>query len=123
MVSERARWEERYRSGDTPWDTGRPSSELQRVIAEERIPPSRAIELGCGSGTNAVWLAKQGFEVTGVDLSSAAISRACERAASEGAKVTFLCADVLNLPDLGTYDFVFDRGCYHVVRRIDVPGY
>src|SRR5438270_11643617 len=106
MVSERARWEERYRSGDTPWDTGRPSSELQRVIAEERIPPSRAIELGCGSGTNAVWLAKQGFEVTAVDLSPLAISRARERAVGEGVPVCFLCADVLIVPVVGTYDVV-----------------
>ena len=122
-MSEVARWEERYRSGDTPWDTGRPSSELQRVIAEENIRPCRAIELGCGSGTNAVWLAQQGFDVTAVDLSSLAISRARERAAAEHAKVRFVCADVLNPPDLGSYDFVFDRGCYHVVRRIDVQAY
>jgi SAM-dependent methyltransferase len=122
-MSETARWEVRYRTGDTPWDTGQPSSELQRVIAEEHIRPCRAIELGCGSGTNAVWLAKQGFEVTGVDFSSLAISRAHGRAASEGVKVSFLCADVLNLADLGRYDFVFDRGCYHVVRRIDVQSY
>src|SRR5438128_12274807 len=100
-MSESTRWEERYRSGDTPWDTGRPSSELQRVITEERIGPGRAIELGCGSGTNAVWLAQQGFEVTAVDLSPLAISRGRERAASEGAKVRFLCADALNPPDLG----------------------
>src|SRR5207245_10634643 len=109
-MSETARWEERYRTGDTPWDTGQPSSELQRVVAEEHIHPGRSIELGCGSGTNAVWLAKQGFEVTAVDVSSAAISRARERAASEGGKVSFLCGDVLNLRDIGTYDFVFDRG-------------
>ena len=122
-MSETARWEERYRTGDTPWDTGEPSSELQRVIAEEHIRPCRVIEMGCGSGTNAVWLAQQGFEVTAVDLSSLAITRAREHAASEGAKVDFLCADVLNLPDVGTYDFVFDRGCYHVVRRLDVQSY
>ena len=93
------------------------------MVAEEHIHPGRSIELGCGSGTNAVWLAKQGFEVTAVDVSSAAISRARERAASEGAKVSFLCGDVLNLPDIGTYDFVFDCGCYHVVRRLDVQSY
>jgi SAM-dependent methyltransferase len=122
-MSEIARWEERYRSGDTPWDTGQPSTELQRLIAEENIRPCRAIEMGCGSGTNAVWLAKQGFEVTAVDLSPLAISRARERAAAEGAQVQFLCTDVLNLPELGSYDFVFDRGCYHVVRRIDVQSY
>lgn len=122
-MSEITRWEERYRGGDTPWDTGRPSSELQRVLTEEEIRPCRAIELGCGTGTNAVWLAQHGFEVTAVDLSSLAISRASEHAAAEGAKVHFLCADVLNLPDLGSYDFFFDRGCYHVVRRIDVQAY
>ena len=122
-MSEEVRWEERYRSGDTPWDTGMPSSELQRVVAAENIRPCRAIELGCGTGTNAVWLAQQGFDVTAVDLSAQALSRARARAASEGAKVSFLCADVLNLPDLGSFDFFFDRGCYHVVRRIDVQSY
>jgi methyl halide transferase len=122
-MAEEARWEERYRSGDTPWDTGKPSSELQRVLAAENIRPCRAIELGCGSGTNAVWLAQQGFVVTAVDLSSLAIERARARAASEGAKIDFLCADVLNLPDLGRFDFFFDRGCYHVVRRIAVQRY
>lgn len=122
-MSESARWEERYRSGDTPWETGRPSGELQRVIAEEGIRPCRAIELGCGSGTNVVWLANQGFEVTALDLSPLAISRARDRAAAEAVNAHFLCADALSLPDLGTYDFFFDRGCYHVVRRIDVGSY
>jgi SAM-dependent methyltransferase len=122
-MSELARWEERYRSGDTPWDTGRPSSELQRVLTQEEIRPCRAIELGCGTGTNAIWLAQQGFEVAAVDLSSLAISRAREHAAAEGTKVDFMCADVLNPPDLGSYDFFFDRGCYHVVRRSDVQAY
>lgn len=122
-MSEITRWEERYRTGDTPWDTGMPSSELQRVVSEEGIRPCRALELGCGTGTNAVWLAKQGFEVTAVDLSPLAISNARERAASDGAKIDFVCADVLNLPDLGSFDFFFDRGCYHVVRRIDVQSF
>jgi methyl halide transferase len=122
-VSELTRWEERYRSGDTPWDTGQPSRELQRVIAAENIRPCRVIELGCGTGTNAIWLAKQGFDVTAVDLSPLAINRAREQAAKQQVKPDFLCADVLNLPDLGTFDFFFDRGCYHVVRRGDVYGY
>jgi SAM-dependent methyltransferase len=122
-MSELARWEERYRSGDTPWDTAQPSSELQRVVATENIRPCPVIELGCGTGTNAIWLAKQGFDVTAVDLSTLAINRARERAAEQQVKPDFLCADVLNLPDLGSYDFFFDRGCYHVVRRIDVHTY
>jgi methyl halide transferase len=52
-MSEANRWDERYEKGDTPWDTGQPSSELRRVIAEAAIRPCLAVELGCGSGANA----------------------------------------------------------------------
>ena len=123
-MSERERWDERYRSGTTPWDTGTPSSELMRVLGEEKIAPCRAIDLGCGTGTNTVWLAQQGFDVTGLDLSPLAIRTAEERAAAAGVKPRLLAADVLNPPDLGgPFDFLFDRGCYHAVRRMDVGRY
>jgi SAM-dependent methyltransferase len=123
-MSDVEHWDQRYRQGESPWDTGRPSSELMRVVAEERIAPCRAIELGCGTGTNAVWLAQQGFDVVAVDLSPLAIGRAEERAKAAGVTVRFLAADVLNPPDLGgPYPFFFDRGCYHVVRRIDAGRY
>ncbi len=123
-MSDVEHWEQRYRTGDAPWDTGRPSSELQRVVAEEHIAPCRAIELGCGTGSNAVWLAEQGFDVTAVDLSPRAIERARQRAASAGLVVRFLPADVLQPPDLGgPFRFFFDRGCYHVVRRTDAHAY
>jgi SAM-dependent methyltransferase len=117
-------WNEHYRNAHTPWETGRPSSELVRIVAEDRIAPCRAIELGCGSGVNARWLAAQGFEVTALDFSSLAIERARANAAATGAAVRFLQADVLNVPaDLGTFPFFFDRGCYHAVRRYDAPAY
>jgi SAM-dependent methyltransferase len=117
-------WEEKYRSGQTPWDTGRPSSELVRVVAEENLTPCRAVDLGCGTGANAVWLASQGYEVTGIDLSPLAVERARERARAANVNARFLQADVTQLPDLGgPFDFFFDRGCYHVVRREDVSGY
>jgi 2-polyprenyl-3-methyl-5-hydroxy-6-metoxy-1,4-benzoquinol methylase len=123
-MSEQARWEERYRTGDTPWDTGERSSELVRVVAEEKVAPCRAIELGSGTGTNAVWLARQGFDVTAVDLSELALERARRRAAAAGVAIRFLLADVLALPELGEpFPFFFDRGCYHVVRRIDVQAF
>jgi SAM-dependent methyltransferase len=119
-----AKWDENYRTGHTPWDTGSPSSELMRVVREERIEPCRAIDLGCGTGTNAVWLAQQGFEVTGADLSSLAVDRSRSRAAAAGVRVRFLTADLLRPPALGgPFSFFFDRGCYHVLRRTDVNGY
>src|SRR5438046_3594526 len=117
-------WDNRYREGDSPWDTGRPSSELQRLLQEENVRPCRALELGCGTGTNAVWLAQQGYDVTAVDLAPLALERAEVRAKAAGVKVRFVAADVLDPPDLGgPFPFFFDRGCYHVVRRVDVGRY
>src|SRR5262245_59691738 len=124
-MSDTARWDERYEKGDTPWETGQPSSELLRVVSEVLIKPCRAVELGCGTGASAVWLAQQGFNVTTLDLSSLAIERGRRRADEASVRVNFLVADVLHpTADLaGPFDFIFDRGCYHVVRREDVTAY
>jgi SAM-dependent methyltransferase len=124
-MSDAARWDDHYAKGHTPWDTGQPSSELRRVMAERHIGACRALELGCGSGASAVWLAQQGFGVTAVDISALAIEQARRRAAQAGASVRWLVADILQpLPELaGPFDFVFDRGCYHVVRREGPEAY
>jgi SAM-dependent methyltransferase len=116
------KWDERYRTGDLPWDTGKTSGELMRVIAEEKILPCKALELGCGTGTNSIWLAQQGFDMTAVDISPAAIQRARDIASKVA--VRFLVADVLApLKIEDRFAFFFDRGCYHVVRRVDVAAY
>ncbi|HVT29231.1 MAG TPA: class I SAM-dependent methyltransferase [Lacipirellulaceae bacterium] len=117
-MTEHIDWNDRYRDGDLPWDTGRPSSELHRVLNRYTIQPCHTLELGCGTGTNSVWLAQQGFDVTGVDLAPLAVERAERRAHATGVKVHFMVADVLQLPNLGEpFAFFFDRGCYHAVRR------
>jgi methyl halide transferase len=117
-------WDERYRQGQAPWDTGRPSPELVRVLAEERVTPGRALELGCGTGTNALYLAGQGFSVTAVDGSSVAIERARQRAARQGLAAEFVQGDVCALPAPPLpYDLLFDRGCYHCVRGENLTGY
>lgn len=116
-------WDDRYRDGDLPWDTGRPSAELLRVLADDFVRPCRAIDLGCGTGTNAIHLAEQGFHVTAVDISALAIDRARQKAQSAAVRVDFFVADVTALPADKPYDFVFDRGCYHCVRRNNLPGY
>jgi methyl halide transferase len=123
-MSEQARWNDRYQSGDVPWDTGYPSTELIQTIEEEGISPSRALELGCGTGTNSIWLAQQGFNVTAVDISPLALEQARHKAESANVHVSFLEVDVLNPPPLeAPFPFFFDRGCYHVVRRIDVDRF
>jgi SAM-dependent methyltransferase len=118
---EHINWNDRYREGNLPWDTGRPSSELQHVLSQNAIQPCRALDIGCGTGTNSVWLAQQGFEVTGIDLAPLAIERAEKRAVAAGVNARFVVADILDLPQLnGPFAFFFDRGCYHAVRR-DAP--
>jgi methyl halide transferase len=63
VMTEQIEWNDRYRDGDLPWDTGQNSSELQRVLGRNPIQPCRALELGCGTGTNSVWLAQQGLKL------------------------------------------------------------
>lgn len=114
-------WETHYQSGSPPWETGQPSQELARVIAEENIKPCRVIDLGCGSGINSVWLAQHGFEVTGVDVTPLAIEQARQRAAGAKVNVHFVLGDLLDFREpLEPFPFFFDRGCYHAVRQPDV---
>lgn len=122
--SQPAHWDRRYREGDTPWDLARPSAELIRSLDEEPVAPCPALELGCGAGDNAVYLAQRGFAVTAIDLSLVALDEARRRAAQVGAEVCFLQADACDLPsELPVFDFIFDRGCYHCVRCHDLAGF
>lgn len=117
-------WQAKYRDGNTPWDSGLPSKELIRVLAENPIGGSRVLELGCGTGTNAVYLAGRGFEVTAVDCSPLALDSARRKARDAGVRVDWVDADVQRFgADLEPFDFVFDRGCYHCCRRVDLNGY
>ena len=107
-------WNAFYAAGDLPWDTGAPDEHLMALVESGRVAPGRGLEIGCGTGTNALWLAARGFEVLGVDVAPLAIEQA--RAKAKGAQhcrfemVDFLVADPAGAP----FDFVFDRGCFHV---------
>jgi SAM-dependent methyltransferase len=117
-------WDERYLRGDTPWDSGRPEAELIRILKDGSLPRGRALELGCGTGTNAIYLAQSGFDVTAVDCAAPALDKAREKAAAAGVSVAWIQADVLHFtPPSGPYDFLFDRGCYHCCREVDLAGY
>jgi len=113
-----ARWDQRYIDDDLPWDSGVPDVHLPGVIEAYGIAPGKALEVGCGTGTNAIWLARQGFDVTGLDLSEVAIQRAEKKAAEAGVACRLLAGDFLTDPVPGApYDFVFDRGVLHVFDR------
>ena len=118
------RWDAAYLPGRRPgWDTGRPSSELKKAVEGGTLRPCRAVVLGCGSGTNAVYVAGQGFDVTGIDIAPRALTRAEEKARKADVRVRWLLADVLALPELEPFELVYDRGCYHGVRRQNAAGY
>jgi SAM-dependent methyltransferase len=108
-------WNDRYATGELPWDVGEPDEHLMRFLAGGTVSAGRALDVGCGTGTNVVWLAGRGFEATGIDVSSLAIERAKTKAAEAKARCAFFHLDFLeqNVPG-GPFDLVFDRGCFHV---------
>lgn len=114
-------WNDRYAAQDTPWDSGKPSRELQRLLTQFAVAPCRTLEIGCGTGTNAVYMAQQGFEVTGVDVAPIAIDQAKIKATEAGVAIDFRVVDLISpaqaFLELPPFDFVFDRGVYHVIRR------
>ncbi len=118
------RWDAPYRRERLPgWDVGRPCTHLVKAVEDAAFKPGRAIVFGCGSGTNAIYLASKGFEVTGVDVAPTALAIAAEKAQKANVKVDWLLADVVSLPELQPYDLIFDRGCYHHICQYDSPGY
>ncbi|MGD0982942.1 MAG: class I SAM-dependent methyltransferase [Acidimicrobiales bacterium] len=105
-----------YRFGKPRWDSTEPRSELEAVVTG-RVP-GRALDLGCGTGANAIYLARQGWEVVGVDFVANAIETAKSRALSAGVTASFLLGDVAQLGKAGVrgpFDLLVDVGCYHAI--------
>jgi SAM-dependent methyltransferase len=99
-----------YRYARMPYESG-PPEHLMELMESGRISPCRAIDLGCGTGGNAVFLAQHGFEMTGVDFDPSAIAKARRRAEAAGVRVAFIVDDLTNLEKVkGTFDFLTDFG-------------
>jgi SAM-dependent methyltransferase len=97
-------WDRRYAEKELLW-----SAEPNRFLVAEvaTLEPGRALDLACGEGRNALWLAELGWRVTAVDFSPVAIDKARARAAREGQDVEFLCADLLEYePEPSAFDLV-----------------
>ncbi|MFB4312782.1 class I SAM-dependent methyltransferase [Actinomadura sp. 21ATH] len=105
-----------YGSGKPPWDSGVTPPELVALVeGPGAAPPGRALELGCGTGTNATYLARHGWDVTAVDLIENAVRQARAKAAAAGVPVRLLHGDATRLDDLdapGPYDLFFDLSCF-----------
>lgn len=108
------RYGERYKSGDTPWDVGRPDFNLIEVVNQKPIPPCKVLDIGCGTGDNSIWLAENRFQVFGTDTSDIALEKAKEKASNAEVECDFMLVDFLkNNVDGAPFDFAFDRGCFH----------
>ncbi|MFB7111278.1 class I SAM-dependent methyltransferase [Streptomyces sp. NPDC056190] len=104
------------RTRPVPFFADKPDENLVEWLERGLIGGRRALDLGCGPGRNALYLAERGFEVDAVDLSPQAIAWARERARETGAEVRFLCQDAFGSagsPLTGPYDLVYDSGCFH----------
>lgn len=115
-------FEVRYFLGNTPWDTGVSPPELIQFL--EDYPSGRALDLGCGTGTNALKIASYGWDVIGVDTSYLAIQRAREKAIGYTSKVDFQRLDVSRLKGIkGSFDLILDIGCFHSLSRVERERY
>ena len=95
-----------------PWDTGTSPPELIGFL--ENHPPGKALDLGCGTGTNALTIARFGWQVTGVDFVGRAVRTGRQKAKSAGLKVDLRIGDVTHLKGIrGPFDLVLDIGCFH----------
>ncbi len=117
-------WNDRYLSGDIPWDTGIVPPEVVALVASGELAPGWALDLGCGSGLSSRYLAAHGFRVIGVDLAQSALARG-RRAARAARLPAFFCRG-----DVGALDFLdvqatfaLDIGCFHSFPAARRPGY
>ncbi len=108
-----------------PWDREEPPQALVDLVRSGTVRPCKAVDLGCGTGHYAIYLAQMGFEVTGVDISPTAIGIAQENARRENAKCDFIAADLLgDLHEVrGTYDFGYDWELLHHIFPEDRGTY
>lgn len=121
--------------GTPPWDIGRPQPAFVRLVEDGALREGPVLDLGCGTGENALFLAAKGFDVLGIDGSAKAIAKAIRRADERKLEATFLVHDTLDLVALKrTFPTAIDSGLFHVfgnrervrfrdqLRRVLRPG-
>jgi SAM-dependent methyltransferase len=116
-----------YRVGFTPWQRATPYTDLVAAVeGPSALEPGRALDLGCGTGTDSVYLAKHGWDVTGVDMTPTALAAARRNAKGAGVAPRFIQGDVTRLHELGVgngYSLLLDFGCFHTLPEDRRPAY
>lgn len=116
-----------YFLGIRPWDQGKVPPELVELVeGKEALAPGRALDLGCGGGTEAIYLARHGWQVTGVDYMARALKMARQRAGAAGVAPHWIQGDVTQLPKLNIgdgYTLLLDLGCFHGLNEAQRAAY
>jgi len=102
------------RAKPCPFFVQHPDENLAEWIRQRRIAPGRALDVGCGNARNAIFLARNGFDVTGVDFSPSAIDWASDAIGAANVAVSVHCTSIFDFPAAAAqYDVVYDSGCFH----------
>lgn len=113
-----------YRLGFTPWDGHPLAGSLTSLV--DHLAPGRALDVGCGTGDNCIYLAQHGWDVTGIDYVAGAVNKARTKVAAAGVDVTLKQADATRLreSDIGSgFDLIVDNGCLHGMSDDDRDAY
>jgi 2-polyprenyl-3-methyl-5-hydroxy-6-metoxy-1,4-benzoquinol methylase len=118
-MSDYREWDAFYRNyplEELGWELGKPRPILVEYLQNGLLPKGKALDICCGAGTNTVYLAQNGFEVTGIDISKTAIEIAKKKAEEAKVCINFLAESFIELPfSDAMFDFVWDMGCFHHV--------
>lgn len=105
-----------------PFFVNKPDENLVHYFEKNMINPGKVLEIGCGAGRNAIYLAKNGCSVVGVDISDKALKWAQRRMNEENVNIEFVCANIFELDyEQNSFDFIYDSGCFHHIpphRRV-----
>lgn len=103
-----------YEEGFMPWAHEKPDFNIVETVESWPIEPCKALDVGCGTGIESIWMAKNGFDITGIDVSPVAIEMCNENALKHNAKANFRVFDFMTESlSKSNYDFTFDRGFFH----------
>ncbi|MBO3744860.1 class I SAM-dependent methyltransferase [Streptosporangiaceae bacterium NEAU-GS5] len=116
-----------YRLGLTVWQRPAPPADLVALVeGPAPLPSGRALDLGCGTGTDTIYMATHGWDVTAVDMVPKALAAARRNATAAGVAPRFIQGDVTRLDDLGVgggYTLLMDFGCFHTLPEDRRPAY
>jgi ubiquinone/menaquinone biosynthesis C-methylase UbiE len=120
FLNEYSKWDEYYRKyslKELGWELGKPRPILVEYNEKGFLPKGKALDLCCGAGTNTSYLAENGFDATGMDISKTALKIAKKKTQGNKKSINFLAGSFVDLPFReDTFDLVFDMGCFHHVE-------